>query len=155
MARRSMQALIEQPKDLTTSAPAHGDVALVEATPVAPTAPAHPDLRAPALYLNRELTWLEFNRRVLHEAQDSRNPLLERVKFLAITASNLDEFFMKRIGGLKQRVGAGSYDPKGWRAAPRRSCHEPQLVAAMVANLQRAKQEPGRQHHSTSLSHSE
>jgi len=65
------------------------------------------DLRAPELYLNRELTWLNFNRRVLHEAQDPRTPLLERVKFLAIVNSNLDEFFMKRIGGLKQQVGAG------------------------------------------------
>ncbi len=58
-------------------------------------------------YLNRELTWLEFNRRVLHEGQDERNPLLERLFFLAVLASNLDEFFMKRIGGLKQQVGAG------------------------------------------------
>ena len=69
--------------------------------------PAPIDLRAPELYLNRELTWLNFNRRVLHEAQDPRTPLLERVKFLAIVNSNLDEFFMKRIGGLKQQVGAG------------------------------------------------
>ncbi len=58
-------------------------------------------------YLNRELTWLEFNRRVLQEGQDNRNPLLERVFFLAVLGSNLDEFFMKRIGGLKQQVGAG------------------------------------------------
>jgi polyphosphate kinase len=68
------------------------------------------DLRAPELYLNRELTWLAFNRRVLHEAQDPRTPLLERVKFLAIVNANLDEFFMKRIGGLKQQVGAGVRD---------------------------------------------
>ena len=65
------------------------------------------DLTAPELFLNRELTWLSFNRRVFEEALDDRNPLLERVKFLAITASNLDEFFMKRIGGLKQQVVAG------------------------------------------------
>jgi len=58
-------------------------------------------------YLNRELTWLEFNRRVLHEAEDERTPLLERLKFIAIVSANLDEFFMKRIGGLKQQVGAG------------------------------------------------
>src|ERR1039457_4185157 len=58
-------------------------------------------------YLNRELTWLEFNRRVLHEAEDERTPLLARLKFIAIVTANLDEFFMKRIGGLKQQVGAG------------------------------------------------
>lgn len=76
----------------------------VEAPPVI-------DLDAPELYLNRELTWLAFNRRVLHEGQDSRNPLLERIKFLAIVSSNLDEFFMKRIGGLKQQIGAGVRTP--------------------------------------------
>jgi len=65
------------------------------------------DLSESNLYLNRELTWLEFNKRVLNEAKDSRTPLLERLKFLAIVGSNLDEFFMKRIGGLKQQVGAG------------------------------------------------
>ncbi|OHB31678.1 MAG: RNA degradosome polyphosphate kinase [Desulfuromonadaceae bacterium GWC2_58_13] len=66
-----------------------------------------PDLFHPGNYLNRELTWLEFNHRVLYEANDKRIPLLERVKFTAIAGSNLDEFFMKRIGGLKQQVGAG------------------------------------------------
>jgi polyphosphate kinase len=65
------------------------------------------DLDAHELYLNRELTWLAFNSRVLHEGEDPRTPLLERVKFLAIVSSNLDEFFMKRIGGLMQQVGAG------------------------------------------------
>jgi len=65
------------------------------------------DLSSPALYLNRELTWLNFNWRVLHEAEDERTPLLERLKFVAIVGSNLDEFLMKRIGGLKQQVGAG------------------------------------------------
>ncbi len=62
---------------------------------------------SPDLLLNRELTWLAFNSRVLHEAEDERTPLLERVKFLAIVGSNLDEFFMKRIGGLKQQQAAG------------------------------------------------
>ena len=69
--------------------------------------PVADDLDSPDLYLNRELTWLAFNSRVLHEAEDERTPLLERIKFLAIVSSNLDEFFMKRIGGLKQQLGAG------------------------------------------------
>ncbi len=60
------------------------------------------DLDDPALYLNRELSWLDFNDRVLAEAQDPRNPLLERVKFVAITSSNLDEFYAKRIGWLQR-----------------------------------------------------
>lgn len=65
------------------------------------------DLDSPEWYLNRELTWLSFNQRVLNEAKDDRNPLLARVFFVAVVGSNLDEFFMKRIGGLKQQVGAG------------------------------------------------
>jgi polyphosphate kinase len=64
------------------------------------------DLGAPELYLNRELTYLNFCYRVLQEADDERSPLLERMKFLAIVSSNVDEFFQKRIGGLKQQVGA-------------------------------------------------
>ena len=64
------------------------------------------DLGAPELYLNRELTYLNFCWRVLHQGEDERLPLLERVKFLAIVSSNIDEFFQKRIGGLKQQVGA-------------------------------------------------
>ena len=64
------------------------------------------DLDDHRLYLNRELTWLNFNRRVLRESEDQSNPLFERLKFMAIVSSNLDEFFMKRIGGLKQLIGA-------------------------------------------------
>src|SRR5438309_12011259 len=64
--------------------------------------------RAPRTYINRELSWLEYSARVLHEAGDPRNPLLERVRFLTIFAGMLDEFFQIRMSGLRQQVAAGS-----------------------------------------------
>ncbi len=68
------------------------------------------DLNDPKLYLNRELSLLEFQRRVLDEAKDATNPLLERIKFIGIVASNLDEFFMVRVGGLRMQIDAGIAD---------------------------------------------
>lgn len=103
MNKNEIQQAIDEDSDVVQDVdPAPG---------TAPSIPDEIDLGDPSLYLNRELTWLAFNRRVLNEADDSRTPLLERVKFLAIVSNNLDEFFMKRIGGLKQQIAAGVHTP--------------------------------------------
>ena len=93
-------------------------------------------LRAPEHYLNRELSWLEFNRRVLEEALDESNPLLERVKFLAIFSSNLDEFFMIRVAGLRGQIITGE------SVIGRDGTTPEQLMAAikmLVSDLSRAQ----------------
>jgi polyphosphate kinase len=88
--------------------------------PVEAPAAAPPALDDTSLYINREMSWLQFNQRVLEEALDPRVPLLERIKFLAIFASNLDEFFMVRVGGLQHKVEAGINIGSGAdRMAPR------------------------------------
>ena len=93
---------------------------------IAPT-----DLRNPGLYINRELSWLEFNERVLDQARDASHPLLERVKFLAITASNLDEFFMIRVSTTLKKLnnGADEVAPDGYNTE--------QQLAAMQARARR------------------
>jgi polyphosphate kinase len=93
---------------------------------------------APENFINRELSWLEFNRRVLEEAQDPTQPLIERVKFLTISSSNLDEFFEIRVAGIKQQiesetsdVGPDGMSPTETFNAIQRVAHE--LVAAQYA----------------------
>jgi polyphosphate kinase len=99
-----------------------------------PPAPASLDLRDPSLYINRELSWLEFNRRVLHEALDPRTPLLERLKFLGIAGSNLDEFFQVRVAGLKRQVSAGIVERTADGMTPEAQLH---AIAQTVRELVR------------------
>lgn len=104
----------------------------------------------PSHFINRELSWLEFNQRVLDEALDAKTPLIERVKFFCITGSNLDEFFEVRIAGLKQQIQSGANEPTSdgltaaetLRAASRRirrmveeqyACWRDQLVPALAS----------------------
>ena len=89
-----------------------------------------------ALFLNRELSWLEFNSRVLHEAMDERNPLLERLKFLAIFNTNLDEFYMVRVAGLRRQMAAGVHvlSPDGMSPADQLAA-----ISARVNDLMRTQ----------------
>ncbi|HYL57279.1 MAG TPA: polyphosphate kinase 1 [Candidatus Acidoferrales bacterium] len=119
------------------AAVAEAAVSAVAVDPAPPPPRIDKDLTSPELYLNRELTWLAFNRRVLHEAEDERNPLLEQLKFLAITASNLDEFFMKRIGGLKQQVVAGMQELTVDGRTPQQQITECYLVVRDLEQRQR------------------
>ena len=111
---------------------------------VLPPPPEGPDLRAPSLYLNRELSWIEFNARVLAEAENDAVPLLERLKFHAIASSNLDEFFMVRVAGLKQQltgevgeVGPDGLTPHEQLVKISQRVHEllAQQMAALAGNL--------------------
>ena len=98
---------------------------MTQAADIAPTV----DLSDPQYYFNRELSWLEFNDRVLHEAIDPRTPFLERLKFVAIFSANLDEFFMVRVSGLMEQISAGvkTKTPDGLSPA--------EIMAAIRAHL--------------------
>ena len=95
--------------------------------------PDAPPLDDPQLYVNRELGLLEFQRRVLEEAQDETVPLLERVKFLSIVGSNLDEFFMVRVAGLKRQVAESVLDcgPDGMHPAAQLGCIREKVAALL------------------------
>jgi polyphosphate kinase len=119
--------------------------------------PPEPDFSAAKNFINRELSWLEFNRRVLEEAQDPTQPLLERVKFLGIVSSNLDEFFEIRVAGIKQQIASETSDvgPDGMSPteifeAIQRVVHE---IVAQQYSLWNNEIEPLLQENNIHLSH--
>src|SRR5438552_13793981 len=109
------------------SQPEAEESAAVEPVTVAQT--AHERFGDPKNFINRELSWLEFNRRVLEEAQDPTQPLIERVKFLYIFSSNLDEFFEIRVAGIKQQIESETSDVAADGLSPTETFNQIQRLA--------------------------
>src|SRR5213592_537456 len=107
---------------------------MAKSTRKKPVTPPLPEKKASdkAAYFNRELSWLAFNRRVLEQAQNPRHPLFERVRFLTIVSSNLDEFFEIRVAGLIQQTESGVTEPGPDGLAPREALRR---VHSVVASL--------------------
>ena len=95
------------------------------------------DLPKSDLYFNRELSWLEFNRRVLEEALNPNTPLLERIKFLAIFSTNLDEFFMIRVAGLMAQIDAGVGDTSSDGLTPMKQVQAIRSICLPMQEIQR------------------
>ncbi|MGI8855516.1 MAG: RNA degradosome polyphosphate kinase, partial [Thermomicrobiales bacterium] len=117
------------PKTTAEAAPARTQ-------PAAPAAALVDDLTAPEWYINRELSLLAFQWRVFEQARDEHTPLLERAKFLAILSTNLDEFFMVRVSGLKQQVEVDSADIARDGMTPRETLHEVHKVVFALMESQ-------------------
>src|SRR5438309_11707509 len=104
--------------------------------PITAEQTAHERFGDPKNFINRELSWLEFNRRVLEEAQDPTQPLIERVKFLCIVSSNLDEFFEIRVAGIKQQIESETSDVAADGLSPTETFNQIQHVAHELVAIQ-------------------